>query len=154
MLRQCQRSFSNKHKVNCFLSSRWVLRLFRSSRAPSCDFASQSSSCYSSGDLTTSSQVHLALTKFKNGNTIIPATFPYTAESVWQYWRMCSAILGVRRRSRVKDGADMGVRPVCIGGKDVGLPGRGNVLVARVAANRAARTLPLPCTRFCKCLQH
>ena len=34
-------------------------RLRRVSRAPSCDFASQSSSCYSSGDLTTSSQVHL-----------------------------------------------------------------------------------------------
>ena len=34
-------------------------RLRRVSRAPSCDFASQSSSCYSSGDLTTSLQVHL-----------------------------------------------------------------------------------------------
>ena len=44
-------------------SSRGALRLLRSSRAPSCDFASQSSSCYSSGDLTTSSQVHLALTR-------------------------------------------------------------------------------------------
>ena len=38
-------------------------RLRRASRAPSCDFALQSSSCYSSGDLTTSSQVHLALTR-------------------------------------------------------------------------------------------
>ena len=46
--------------------SRTLLRLSlreSSSRAPSCDFASQSSSCYSSGDLTTSSQVHLALTR-------------------------------------------------------------------------------------------
>ena len=40
----------------CAGSSGWVRR---ASRAPSCDFASQSSSCYSSGDLTTSSQVHL-----------------------------------------------------------------------------------------------
>ena len=45
------------------LLSLGVLRLLRSSRAPFCDFASQSSSCYSSGDLTTSSQVHLALTQ-------------------------------------------------------------------------------------------
>ena len=35
------------------LLSLGALRLLRSSRAPSCDFASQSSSCYSSGDLTT-----------------------------------------------------------------------------------------------------
>ena len=40
----------------CAGSSAWVRR---ASRAPSCDFASQSSSCYSSGNLTTSSQVHL-----------------------------------------------------------------------------------------------
>ena len=40
----------------CAGSSGWVRR---ASRAPSCDFASQSSSCYSSGNLTTSSQVHL-----------------------------------------------------------------------------------------------
>ena len=32
---------------------------YAASRAPSCDFSSQSSSCYSSGNLTTSSQVHL-----------------------------------------------------------------------------------------------
>ncbi len=44
-------------------SSRGALRLLRSSRAPSCDFASQSSLCYSSGDLTTSLQVHFALTR-------------------------------------------------------------------------------------------
>ena len=41
--------------------SRGALRLLRSSRAPSCDFASQSSSLRSSGDLTASPQVHLAL---------------------------------------------------------------------------------------------
>ena len=35
----------------------------RSSRTPSCDFASQSSSRCSSGDLTTLSQVYLALTQ-------------------------------------------------------------------------------------------
>ena len=37
------------------------LRPLRGSRAPSCDFASQSSSLRSSGDLTASPQVHLAL---------------------------------------------------------------------------------------------
>ena len=45
------------------LLARGLAALLRSSRAPSCDFVSQSSSCYSSGDLTTSSQVHLALTR-------------------------------------------------------------------------------------------
>ena len=43
--------------------SRGALRLLRSSRAPSCDFASQSSSLRSSGDLTASPQVHPALTR-------------------------------------------------------------------------------------------
>ena len=46
-------------------SMRWgalgPLRPLRGSRAPSCDFASQSSSLRSSGDLTASPQVHLAL---------------------------------------------------------------------------------------------
>ena len=37
--------------------------LLRSSRAPSCDFASQSSSLRSSGNLTASPQVHPALTR-------------------------------------------------------------------------------------------
>ncbi len=37
------------------------LRPLRGSRAPSCDFALQSSSLRSSGDLTASPQVHLAL---------------------------------------------------------------------------------------------
>jgi hypothetical protein len=37
--------------------------ILRSSRTPSCDFASQSSSRCSSGDLTTLSQVYLALTQ-------------------------------------------------------------------------------------------
>ncbi|MBO5775488.1 MAG: hypothetical protein J6R63_05705, partial [Kiritimatiellae bacterium] len=45
------------------LLSLGALRLLRSSRTPSCDFASQSSSRCSSGDLTTLSQVYLALTQ-------------------------------------------------------------------------------------------
>ena len=45
------------------LLSLGALRLLRSSRVPSCDFASQSSSRCSSGNLTTLSQVHLALTQ-------------------------------------------------------------------------------------------
>jgi len=45
------------------LLSLGALRLLRSSHAPSCDFASQSSSRCSSGNLTTLSQVHLALTQ-------------------------------------------------------------------------------------------
>ena len=36
-----------------------IARSRHKNRAPFCDFNSQSSSCYSSGDLTTSSQVHL-----------------------------------------------------------------------------------------------
>ncbi len=41
--------------------SRGALRLLRSSCAPSCDFASQSSSLRSSGNLTPAAQVHHAL---------------------------------------------------------------------------------------------
>ena len=38
-----------------------------------------------------------------------------TETIICQYWGIRSVILGVSRWSRVKDGADMGVRTVCIG---------------------------------------
>jgi hypothetical protein len=40
---------------------------------------------------------------------------PYTAESTSQYWGIRSVILPIRCWLWVKDGADMGVRTVCIG---------------------------------------
>ena len=55
------------------------------------------------------------------GNAIILATFPYTAESIWQYCGRRSAILPIRCWSWVKIGVDMGVRTVCIGCKNSGL---------------------------------
>ena len=57
-LRLCV-SAGNKMPISPDRCKSRVARNRHKNRAPSCDFASQSSSCYSSGDLTTSSQVHL-----------------------------------------------------------------------------------------------
>ena len=46
---------------------------------------------------------------------LLSFVFPYTAESVLQYWRMGLAILDVMRWSWVKIGVDMGVRRERIG---------------------------------------
>ena len=65
MIRRASAEASWVQRVIYVKSMRWgalgPLRPLRGSRAPSCDFASQSSSLRSSGDLTASPQVHLAL---------------------------------------------------------------------------------------------
>ena len=61
-LRLCV-SAGNKMPISPDRCKSRIARSRHKNRAPFCDFNSQSSSCYSSGDLTSSSQVHLALTR-------------------------------------------------------------------------------------------
>ena len=97
-----------------------------------------------SGNLTTSSQVHLALTqpdacgageslgdveigssgevsqnlqnfKSHSSESNREHLFPYTDETICQYWGTSSSILPIRCWLWVKIGVDMGVRTVCIG---------------------------------------